>query len=114
MTSPDPLPFGNDAIDALYARDCGWALARLLTAPVLRHRTYNVGSGRATSNREFVEALRPAVDGFDLNLPDRENPAPIAWMDIERLRADTGFEPIRDLDRTVAEYVAWLRAGRDR
>ncbi len=43
---PQRTPYADDAIDLCYVRDCGRALALLATAASLRHRTYNVGSGR--------------------------------------------------------------------
>lgn len=33
------------------------------------------------------------------------------YLDIGRLRAETGFAPEYDVERGVADYVAWLRAG---
>ncbi|MGP0032981.1 MAG: hypothetical protein ACLP4R_00135 [Solirubrobacteraceae bacterium] len=34
-----------------------------------------------------------------------------AWLDITRLRQDTGYEPAWDVERAAADYIAWLRAG---
>ncbi|MFC4010414.1 hypothetical protein ACFOY2_24525 [Nonomuraea purpurea] len=39
---------------------------------------------------------------------------PRTWLDITRLRADTGFEPAYDTERAVADHLAWLRAGNAR
>jgi UDP-glucose 4-epimerase len=36
------------------------------------------------------------------------------WLDISRLRQDTGYEPAYDTERSVADYVGWLRAGHER
>jgi UDP-glucose 4-epimerase len=113
---PNPL-YAEDAIDMCYVRDCGRAIALLQTAKTLNHQTYNVGSGRTTTNREVVEAIRRAVPGATLHLAEGRRPhAPAldAHLDISRLQHDTGFEPDYDLEHGAADYVRWLRAGNPR
>ncbi|WP_405151458.1 NAD(P)-dependent oxidoreductase [Sphaerisporangium sp. NBC_01403] len=109
--------YADDAIDMCYARDCGRAIALLQTAGRLNHQTYNVGSGRTTTNREVADALIRAVPGTTPDLVEGSSPhtpAGDAHLDISRLRADTGFAPQFDLDRGVADYVHWLRDGHSR
>jgi UDP-glucose 4-epimerase len=113
-----PLPgpvYADDAIDQCYVRDCGRALAALATAPLLRYPTYNLGSGRTTSNAEVAAALRRTVGDVSLT-PGRGPHAAAAdpHLDITRLREDTGFTPAYDLDRAIADYATWLRAGHPR
>ena len=48
----------DDALDLTYVKDTGRAIALLQTAEKLNHRTYNVGSGRATSNTEIIAAIQ--------------------------------------------------------
>jgi len=36
---------------------------------------------------------------------------PPAYLDFSRLHADTGYIPEWDLERSVADYIAWFRAG---
>jgi UDP-glucose 4-epimerase len=102
----------GDAIDLCYAKDAGRALAMLQLAPKLNHRTYNVGSGRATSNAEVVAAIRKVIPDAQADLPEGES-APPLYLDITRLREDTGFEPAYDADRATADYISWLRDGHD-
>jgi UDP-glucose 4-epimerase len=109
--------YADDGGDLCYVRDCATALALVLTAPELRHRTYNIGAGRATTNAEFAAAVRRVVPGARLALragsaPD--GPGVASAADIERLRDDTGFQPAYGLDAAVADYVDWLRAGNAR
>ncbi|GAB3161720.1 NAD-dependent epimerase/dehydratase family protein [Microbispora hainanensis] len=109
--------YAEDAIDMCYARDCGRALALLQTTATLRHRTYNIGGGRAVANREVADAIGRAVPGAEpALLPGRSPAAPDvdARLDISRLRHDTGYAPEWDLDRAVTDYVGWLRAGNPR
>ena len=104
-----PTAYADDAIDVLYVKDCARAIALLQTAARLAHSTYNVGSGRATSNAEVVAAIKRAVPGGELPLePGRSPHGAVAYLDTTRLQADTGFEPEYDLDRAVADYVSWL------
>ena len=107
-----PAPAGvraGDAVDMLYAKDAGRALALLATGAGLRHRTYNVGSGRLTTNREVAAAIARVVPGAAPELTEGDQPEPAAALDIGRLRADTGFAPAYPLDVAVADYAAWLR-----
>jgi UDP-glucose 4-epimerase len=110
--SPPPRAHADDAIDLLYVKDCARAIALLQTAAQLSHSTYNIGSGRATSNAEVVAAIRRVVPGAELPLePGRSPHGAEAYLDTTRLRADVGFEPEYDLDRAVADYVGWLTDG---
>ncbi|MCA2211505.1 NAD-dependent epimerase/dehydratase family protein [Jidongwangia harbinensis] len=106
-------PSAEDALDLLYARDAGRALALLQLADGLQHSTYNVASGRATSNAEVIAAIRAVEPGFRFALP-AAGERPRTWLDIGRLRADTGFEPRYDIAAGVADYIAWFRAGNER
>lgn len=112
-----PPPYAGDGIDMCYAPDCGRAIALLQTAATLHHRTYNVGSGQITTNADVAGAIVRIVGGPPPVLADGRSPgapASDAYLDISRLRADTGFEPQDDLDAAVADYVRWLRAGHPR
>ncbi|MEO3870839.1 NAD(P)-dependent oxidoreductase [Nonomuraea sp. B12E4] len=100
----------GDGIDLCYAKDCGRAIALLQLAGRLRHRTYNVASGRATTNGEVAAAIRRVVPDARVDLPEGRD-APLTCLDISRLRADTGYEPAYDTERATADYLAWLRAG---
>jgi nucleoside-diphosphate-sugar epimerase len=112
--TPNPL-YADDGGDCCYAPDAGRAIALLTTAETLHHNTYNVSNGRPSTYREFVEAVQAAFPGqqFEL-LPGRQNgPGQDAYLDIARLTADTGFEPVFDPAASVADYVAW-RSGNPR
>jgi UDP-glucose 4-epimerase len=106
--------FAEDGIDLCYVKDCGRAIALLQLADHLRHRTYNVASGRATTNAEVAAAIRKVVPGARVELPEGHGPGRDAYLDITRLRQDTGYAPAYDTDRAVADYVTWLRAGNGR
>lgn len=105
---PRPL-YADDGGDSCYAPDAGRAIALLMTAPALRHTTYNVSSGRPFTNRELADALRAIIPGPRLDLlPGRQSgPGDNPYLDITRLTHDTGFTPAFDIAKAVADYVAW-------
>jgi UDP-glucose 4-epimerase len=76
-----------------------------------------MGSGRVTTNAEIVAAIRSQVDALPFKLAEGRNPhSPPAdpFLDLTRIRTDTGYEPAYEIERGVADYVAWLRSGHDR
>jgi UDP-glucose 4-epimerase len=109
---PSP-PSADDAIDMFYVKDVGRAIAALQLADTLNHRTYNLGSGRATTNAEVIAAIRKVVPDARVELP-AGSPGPRHHLDVSRLQQDTGYRPAYDTDRAVADYLAWLRVGNDR
>lgn len=105
--------YAEDALDLCYVKDTGRAIALLQTAGKLRHETYNVASGRATSNAEVAAAIRTVVPDARIDLPTG-GVAANGYLDITRLREETGYEPEYDTERAAADYIAWLRAGNER
>jgi nucleoside-diphosphate-sugar epimerase len=108
--TPPPL-HADDGGDRCYAPDAGRAIALLMNTETLRHDTYNVSSGRPSTNADFARAIETAIPGTQLDLlPGRADPsAEDPYLDISRLTADTGFAPEFDVERAVADYVAWRR-----
>ncbi|AMM20429.1 hypothetical protein AX769_10050 [Frondihabitans sp. PAMC 28766] len=117
-TAPDlsgilvPVHAG-DALDLTYVKETGRAIALLQTAQRLNHRTYNVASGRATSNTEIIAAITQVVPDFRVDLLEGDA-RPRQWLDITRIHDDTGYEPEYDTERVAVDYIAWLRSGNQR
>ncbi|MEU4892595.1 NAD(P)-dependent oxidoreductase [Streptomyces sp. NPDC044780] len=114
-TEPDlsPLPgpaYAEDALDLCYVKDAGRAIALLQLADRLHHRTYNVASGRATTNAEIIAAIKKVVPDAPIELPTGGTAAR-NHLDITRIQQDTGYRPAYDTERATADYVSWLRAG---
>ncbi len=103
----------GDGLDLCYVKDTGRAIALLQLAENLNHRTYNVASGRLTTNADIIDAIRIVDPGINLELPGGAA-RPGNPLDITRLRADTGYQPEYDTARAAADYIAWLRAGHSR
>ncbi|MFE0171298.1 NAD-dependent epimerase/dehydratase family protein [Streptomyces sp. NPDC059002] len=103
----------EDGVDLSYVKDTGRAIALLQLAEKLNHRTYNVGSGRATTNGQIIEAIKEVVPDASVDLPTGGDTAPMA-LDIGRLQQDTGYRPTYDTGRAVRDYIEWLLAGNKR
>lgn len=103
----------EDSLDLCYVKDTGRAIALLQLTDHLNHCTYNVASGHATTNAEVAAAIRQAVPDAQVDLPSGGETRQ-AWLDITRLRQDTGYEPAWNTERAAADYIAWLRAGNER
>lgn len=102
----------EDALDLCYVKDTGRALALLQLADRLHHSTYNVASGKATSNADVIAAITALEPGFDVVLPSASG-RPVSWLDTTRLREDTGFEPRYNTTAAAEDYIAWLRADHE-
>ena len=106
--------FGNadDAVDLLYIKDMTRAIALLQMAEKLQYDVYNIASGKATPNRELVDAVKRVVPGFKVDLPPGRFPfPPLPLPDTKRLQAETGFSPKFDTQSAIRHYLDWLKAG---
>ena len=103
----------EDSLDLCYVKDTGRAIALVQLAEHLDHRTYNVASGRATSNADILQAIATVDPEVELHLPSG-TAAPQTYLDITRLHDDTGYQPEYNTEQAAADYIAWLRAGHDR
>ena len=109
--------FAQDGGDLCYIKDAARAIALLQTTTTLKQPVYNIGSGRATTNQQIVEAIGQVVPRFAAELPSRplaDGPASGWHFDITALREDTGFAPQFDIEAGIADYIDWLRAGNER
>ncbi len=109
--------YADDGTDLCYVKDCGRAIALLQLAERLGYRTYNVAAGRATTYGEIAAAIRKFIPDARIKLPagrDPDGPGHDIYLDITRLREDTGYQPAYDTEGAVADYIGWLRAGNER
>jgi UDP-glucose 4-epimerase len=108
--------YAEEGGDSCYAKDLGRAIALLQLSPKLEYFTYNVGTGLTMKNREVLLAVKKVIPGADIQLSEGYDPGGMGVtfaMDTSRLREDTGFEPVYDIERGVADYIAWLRQGNE-
>ena len=100
----------DDGLDLCYVYDLGRATALLQTTDTLSHDTYNVASGKMTTNAEVIAAITSVVPDFELELEPGSS-VPPSYLDITRLHQDTGYLPEWDVEHSVADYIAYFRAG---
>jgi UDP-glucose 4-epimerase len=110
LTPPRPPAYAEDATDLCYVKDCGRAIALLMLADRLNHSIYNISSGRLVRYGEVVDAINAAIPGANITIPEGRNPDRPAenYLDIARLREDTGFKPEYDVECAVPDYIDWL------
>jgi len=109
---PDGKIFEDDLADWTYVKDVARGIQLVHTTDTLAHRVYNIGSGRATSNKDVFEAVRKVVPGARCAAlkPGRTpgastNPA----TDLSRVKADVGYQPEHTIETGIAAYIDWLR-----
>jgi UDP-glucose 4-epimerase len=74
FTAPQSRAFAEDGVNLSCVKDRGRAIALLRMAPRLCHSTYNIGTGKAIRNREFVEPVCRIVPGARFELPAGSDP----------------------------------------
>jgi UDP-glucose 4-epimerase len=107
------VPFADDAQDLTFVKDIARGIVLVQSAESLAHRTYNIGSGRATSNGEFVAAVNSARPAASIAIEAGKSPRhrPDAYMDLSRIRDGLGYEPRYTHETGIAAYIEWLEAG---
>jgi len=106
--------------DYLHSGDAAEAIARLLLAPQLNHRVYNIASGVATTTRELVEYAAEMIPGTKAEIVAPEEADILqdpAWRDgmwgayeISRITAETGWRP-RPVREALHDYIQWIKAN---
>lgn len=94
--------------DYIDVRDVARAL-KALTEGSPRHKTYNIGSGTATSNAEVLELLlknlklssRPRI----IETSETPEPQVASQADISRIRQEFGWEPKVILEQTIKDVI---------
>lgn len=106
--------YADDGADMTYVKDCGRGLALAIHTEKLNHKTYNIASGRVTTPGDLVAAIQSEIPEFDGSFlkpgrsPGNEGPT---YQDISRLQADTGYESAYPAEKSIPDYIAWLRTG---
>ena len=110
---PGQRLFEDDQADWTYVKDAARGIQLVHTAETLAHHIYNIGSGRATSNKEIFDAVRQAVpDAMCSALtPGRAPTAAInPAQDLSRIASELGYAPEYTIKTGVADYIEWLRS----
>ncbi len=104
-------PHEDDEVGAFYIKDCAKAITLLQMADKLPHRVYNISGERPIKYREFIDTVMKLAPRMEINLQPGNGPRhrPNAYLDINRLKTDVGYQAEYNLERGVAEYLEWLR-----
>jgi UDP-glucose 4-epimerase len=108
---PDGKIFEDDQADWTYVKDVASGIQLVHTAVKLAHRVYNIGSGRASSNRDAWDAVRKAVPGARgavLKAGKSPGASTNPATDLSRAR-ELGYEPEHTIETGIAAYIDWLR-----
>lgn len=117
LTAAAGVPGGpgceDDETDLCYVKDCAKAIQMVHMAQKLNHRIYNIGSGKASTNKQLRDAVVKAVPGVRITLQPGKSSGHRSnvCLDLSRIAADTAYKPEFTLESGVADYVEWLRAG---
>lgn len=106
------LTAGLQKWDYLYSEDAADALY-LCAVHGRNGATYPLGSGKAQPLREYIEAMRDAID-MSLQLGFGEIPyGPLQVMhlqaDISELERDTGFYPKTTFETGIRNTIEWIK-----
>jgi UDP-glucose 4-epimerase len=111
-----PTADGTAVRDYIHVEDLG--IAHLLALEAIRpgeHTIYNLGNGLGFSVREVIETAR-RVTGREIRVREEGRRAGDPAMLVassERIRAELGWEPTRDLEAMIADAWAWRQAHPD-
>ena len=108
-----PTRDGTAVRDYIHVEDLGRAHALALDAiEPGRHRIYNLGTGDGYTVKEVVETAR-RVTGREIvavDEPRRAGDPPALVAASDRIRAELGWTPEKDLDDMVVDAWAWHQA----
>lgn len=112
----DDLTVGplNTSRDYTHVRDVARAYRMLLSHDKkLKHSTYNVCSGKATSRDELIEIIKKTVGRNDIEInidPNIGRPSDpeVLYGSYERINQEIGWQPTKNVEDIVKDYVKWL------
>ena len=111
-----PTRDGTAVRDYIHVEDLGRAHTMALDAVAPgRHAIYNLGSGHGYTVKEVVETAR-RVTGRRIDAreePRRPGDPPALVAASDRIRAELGWAPEKDLDEMIADAWAWHQAHPD-
>ena len=113
------IPQGGDQLnDAVYVGDVGRSVYLALKAPAPKEWTFNIGTGKASTPRDFLTAAAKLFPNHKIELgpgPSKLGRSKQSYcvFDISAAERNIGYEPAYDVERGVRDYVATLdRLGR--
>jgi UDP-glucose 4-epimerase len=113
------IPQGGDQLnDAVYVGDVARSVYLAIKASTPGDWTFNIGTGRAWTPRDFLDAAAKLFPNHRIELgpgPSKLGRSKQSYcvFDISAAKKNIGYEPTYDVERGVRDYVATLeRLGR--
>jgi UDP-glucose 4-epimerase len=113
------IPQGGDQLnDAVYVGDVGRSVYLAIKAAMPEGWTFNIGTGKAWTPRDFLNAAAKLFPNHKIELgsgPSKLGRSKQSYcvFDISAAEKHLGYEPAYDVERGVRDYVATLeRLGR--
>lgn len=103
---------GSQARDYLYAGDLVEAIEAAMNSD--KSGAFQLGSGRATTINELIDVIRtvtgedPEVQYKDFRAGEIRN----TWCQVDKARAELGFDPKTPLEQGMGETWKWFQAQR--
>lgn len=103
------------AMDWVYSKDAAAGAVRALNAKSLASRVFNIAMGRLYTGEEMAAAVRAVIPGARIRIETPPGAAvsvqPMAGaVNLDRARAELGYEPAYDMAAAVRDYVAWFQS----
>jgi nucleoside-diphosphate-sugar epimerase len=109
---PAKVPVGGDqTYDTVYVKDVSDAMISACFVGKTEHSLFNIGLGAMHSLRDVANIVGKAIPGsvFELG-PGYDMAEPARGpLNINRARAELGYEPKFDLDKGIRDYIRTLR-----
>jgi UDP-glucose 4-epimerase len=108
------IPQGGDQLnDAVYVGDVGRSVYLALKAPAPKEWTYNIGTGKACTPRDFLTAAAKLYPNHQIELgpgPSKLGRSKQSYciFDISAAKQNIGYEPAFDVEQGVKDYVTTL------
>ncbi len=112
---PWTMESGADQLnDALYVGDVAQSVRCALKAPYSDVWQFNIGSGKGSTPRQFIEALTEICPGHRIEMGGGDSQLgrtkqSFCIFDISAARKHIGYEPACDVRRGVLDYVETIK-----
>ncbi len=100
----------DQKLDFTYVEDAARGIALLFNAENLRHKVFNIATGKAHSVGEVVELVRKHIySPVPVHVGPGELMRRSEALDISRAATELGYEPKVGLEEGIKRYADWLK-----
>lgn len=103
-----PKVYPGENRDFIYIDDSARGIGMLHLARKLKHRVYNVSSGKSHTCGEAAELIKKLIPSCHIELKGQQAPWYPAGVDISRIRDELGFKPQYELEDGLRKYIDWV------